>query len=995
MKINLCFIVSFALLLLSSSPVLAGILDCTGCHAKTGTGDLRPLDSSFRNITSGAFQGNHQTHMSLGASPDTCSECHNNAGFTSNHRDRKVQTASKIGNYSSSLGRARYATTRATTIVNGSVFFNQTSVPVLASCSNVNCHFETITPMWGANPALTTCGTCHGAPPGDGSHPAIYGPGKKHGDYYGTTTASCVKCHSDHVAEPSPFAHATSAGNRGLVISFAAAPNNGSGSYSGVTTYPNYLPSNLPARNGSCSNTYCHSPGNKATILDAPNKIATWGGSLSCNGCHKADAVIYNDDIATGSHSKHVNGWGLWYTTIKCVTCHQSTTNGVMAITDTSRHVNKKVEVAFDNSSSAVNGSYNGQLAKPGSPSIKDAGTAFGSCANVYCHSTGQGAGGSWPPTYQSPTWGAGASGRCGTCHGVDSNQHSTMAVNNVIASGSHSKHVSYTFGITDAEARCAACHSTSPGLGQIGCQSAVCHTNMASKHANYEVNVGIPALFGATATYNGTTKPGDGYGSCANVYCHSNGTRKDPPYVSNSFNPSWGNASSVVCGSCHKATSGTGFPVISSAGHTAHLTSSVGPKLGTVVTACQVCHPYSTTTHVNKAVEKNPCTPCHTGTEPTWQSKQLACEDCHGKNATVSVMNNMSAPNKWIYYTAPRGISGGGGHGSACNNCHGNHTPPYTFDNGQHISGVRGDWQGLNRTLDGTAPYLMNPATWVNSLPDNNNCDSCHSAGSLGQKMTHVRSTGEGSNASMSCVACHDTHGAGNLHMIRSKIWYSPSQAPVVIGFTNISTYVQYQAPYQGLCQVCHTLTGHFKRGVAEPSGAGQHGSPAYRKCTSCHDHGTKLGTADFKVSYAFQPAGCDGCHGYPPVNNMSLYGKQNMYTSAKLQNYSGGGGAHTATGHLAATVKATDGNPWQACQLCHDGGEAAHTKNITAFSTANSTQQRKSNVSVKVKSRNRLSNNRLPSYQPKAGDNLSNTASCWNVNCHFQPTPRWGADK
>jgi hypothetical protein len=230
---------------------------------------------------------------------------------------------------------------------------------------------------------------------------------------------------------------------------------------------------------------------------------------------------------------------------------------------------------------------------------------------------------------------------------------------------------------------------------------------------------------------------------------------------------------------------------------------------------------------------------------------------------------------------------------------------------------------------------------------------------------------------------------------MVRSKIWYSPSQPPVNISFTNVSTYVQYEAPYQGLCQVCHTLTGHFKRGVAEPSGSGQHGSPAYRKCTSCHDHGTKLPAADFKVSYAFQPSGCDGCHGYPPVTDMTLYGTQNMYTSAKLQNYSGGGGAHTAKGHIARTVKATDGNPWNPCVVCHSGGEAAHSKNIAAFNSANSTQDRKANVSVTVQSRNRLSNNRLPSYRLKTGDSTNNTSTCWNVNCHFQPTPRWGADK
>ena len=55
--------------------------------------------------------------------------------------------------------------------------------------------------------SVMTCTSCHSTPPLDGSH------GKKHGDYFGTSTESCSKCHSNHLAEASSFAHASVSAN--------------------------------------------------------------------------------------------------------------------------------------------------------------------------------------------------------------------------------------------------------------------------------------------------------------------------------------------------------------------------------------------------------------------------------------------------------------------------------------------------------------------------------------------------------------------------------------------------------------------------------------------------------------------------------------------------------------------------------------------------------------------------------------------------------------
>lgn len=250
---------------LFSGTISEAALSCSQCHGSTG--DFRPIDAAYRNISTGGFVGNHRTHMDLTATASACGTCHPGSdSYVSSHRDGKIKLSSHINN-----------STPTTPYNNITSAWPQTATPVMGTCSNVNCHFETTTPVWGSNPALTSCSTCHGAPPADGSHPALTGSGQKHSDYYGTTTASCVKCHSDHTADTRAFAHATSVGKRGLIVSFAAAPNNGSGSYSGDTTYPNYLPGSTPARSGSCTATYCHSKGDGNTPFTS-TQTATWGG---------------------------------------------------------------------------------------------------------------------------------------------------------------------------------------------------------------------------------------------------------------------------------------------------------------------------------------------------------------------------------------------------------------------------------------------------------------------------------------------------------------------------------------------------------------------------------------------------------------------------------------------------------------------------------------------------------------------------------------------
>ena len=620
---------------------------CAACHT------MPPTDSVYRNITTGGFKGSHFTHNAPAvAPPGSCEKCHSgSSSYLTSHMSDTVEMADNINN-SPHPSKGLY---------DKPLFFNQTSNPVMQTCSNVNCHFESITPAWSSTPfdSPADCNGCHGAAPADGSHPATSGSGKKHGDYYTTTTSSCGKCHPDHTAEAAPFAHATSAGHRGLIISFTTGLNGGFGRYTGNVSYPNYLPSQSPPRNGTCRTTYCHSPGNKNTSFDTPNTSAVWGGTLDCKGCHRSNSTS-GAPMATGSHGKHLNGV---YSTYACVRCHAATATAAMTIATLANHVDGQVNVAFNNSTTAVGGTYAGSA----SPMTKAPGSAYGTCSNVYCHSTVQPEGGFGAPTYKtSPAWGSGTY-LCGQCH-LDGSSHGGTGT---MASGSHTTHLSYSFQADANSAKCTICHNVGGrtyGVG-AGCESMSCHANggVSQKHSDHNVDVLIPAYFGGS--YNGTPEPGDGYGACSNVYCHSDGKTTAPSFAA----VTWG--TSLDCTGCHgSATANGAAGTALSEKHQAHVNNEA--VLGTGNSFhCIDCHQAtvssdtaiaSTIFHVNKLVNY---TGAKAGGPLRYDSAAKVCSNfyCHSNgNAEALVFRSMTGSKSW-----------GGSASLGCNGCHGNATGP------------------------------------------------------------------------------------------------------------------------------------------------------------------------------------------------------------------------------------------------------------------------------------------------------------------------------
>ncbi|AJE02473.1 CxxxxCH/CxxCH domain-containing protein [Geobacter pickeringii] len=483
--------------------------------------------------------------------------------------------------------------------------------------------------------------------------------------------------------------------------------------------------------------------------------------------------------------------------------------------------------------------------------------------------------------------------------------------------------------GTTGKSYICVNCHSaTVNSTGTI--ISKTMHVN-GNKDILFSGTIGTQALSGST---------------CANLYCHSNG-KGAAPFVA----PVWTTPSTGQCNSCHKATGAT---AIDTYGHTAHLTATYGPNFGAVESACSKCHVYTNelaATHVNGTVDvlsTNCTTNCHKQ-GIVWTGGRVTCESCH--TAPYSVINSLTAPSKPNFTSS--------GHGQAftnytasrrCNSCH--------DANSAHISLALGTYKRI-------------------AVNDNTLCFGCHNNAatvptvSKENVTTHATARGV---YNMDCKVCHDVHGTSNIKMLRTTITFGTLTSTIT--YTTLDSFVQLVPPYRGVCQTCHTQTNHYKRGINEGSNHPTSG------CLNCHSH---------KDTFAFKPKACNFCHGYPPAPK-GFVPTQANYSTARLENYSGGGGAHVKAGHILTNVRPTQG--FSPCLVCHNGGSSTHIGRTAIFNpmTSPTTAQKKANTTVKVDPTYPFNATKGQWYQQQTP---ANTGSCWNVSCHFQATPRWSNDK
>ncbi|NJD91174.1 MAG: CxxxxCH/CxxCH domain-containing protein, partial [Geobacter sp.] len=536
-------------------------LNCYDCHGSKVNRDMRPLDAGFRNPSSGGFSGNHRSHVAEGAAALNCAKCHpgsqdNNAG----HRDGLIRLSPNIN-----------ASLAVTTYNNRTTPWPQTAAPQPGQCLNVNCHFQSETPVWGSSPTNLTCSSCHVSPPSDGSH------GKKHGEYFGNSTASCAKCHADHLAEANNFSHASSAAKRGIKVQFTATPNSGGSYTGGDNSYPEYLQT-MPAlpRNGSCRDFYCHSDGRGGQ----PLKTLTWSDTKTtdCFTCHRgrtSDSTAGNcagfgtwsaargyctPDLTMASNGHHRLVGPQWIRKYPCYYCHNATMDESGKIRDVTRHVNGEKNVVMHPDWNLTN--------RP--PASYD--PAGKICNNVYCHSDG-----TTDPDVVRPFAWTEPKTSCNTCHGLPIGSCATSGCHDghvdpvtgkvwsvktgwdagsewmgampmfpnqgvgTARANSHTRHAqtSFTCDLCHAETivngTCTSCHTAGIPPGSM---SEISHLNGAN-HVNKRKDV---SFLNPAASYNSTTKTCSGTGSG----CHTGGT-----------DPVWGGSvnSAITCLGCHRST--------------------------------------------------------------------------------------------------------------------------------------------------------------------------------------------------------------------------------------------------------------------------------------------------------------------------------------------------------------------------------------------------------------------------------------------------------
>jgi predicted CxxxxCH...CXXCH cytochrome family protein len=158
---------------------------------------------------------------------------------------------------------------------------------------------------------------------------------------------------------------------------------------------------------------------------------------------------------------------------------------------------------------------------------------------------------------------------------------------------------------------------------------------------------------------------------------------------------------------------------------------------------------------------------------------------------------------------------------------------------------------------------------------------------------------------------------------------------------------------------------------------------------CTGCHPNVSAAGTtyADIFVVKSQHINGavevttnCNGCHGYPP-SNKRFKGTQNNWSSARIENYSSGGGAHTVAGHISPTADPKDA--WVNCSKCHNQND--HAMNPLQFLPS-------TNIKVSIDQKFRFSVDRAAKYTSNKLDGAAHVpGNCSSVSCHFQKTPQW----
>jgi predicted CxxxxCH...CXXCH cytochrome family protein len=623
----------------------------------------------------------------------------------------------------------------------------------------------------------------------------------------------------------------------------------------------------------------------------------------TCNSCHgnppvDSTTLVFSPaptgSTTAGVHAKHVST--LLYA---CATCHVNST-GFGTTHNNPADANRTVTLGFSLYSGVrLGGQYNGQttthydssepntiVSNTGSP-----GDGSLTCSNLYCHSIVQTNGGGAltkdTSDYKTPSWDNTAPNTviCGKCHGDNRETPSSNHTGIIIASGSHTKHVSESTGYGMA---CGNCHSTG-GSG-------------TAQHANNAINVVFATSYGGS--YNGSnTSPGNhtagqGYGTCSTSYCHSSGQSADgssatPDYAS----PIWGNAASGACGTCHGTTSGTTKGQIGTGSHTPHLAISA---------TCETCHTgagngtsYTDPAHVDTTIDVSvdvtysaggtpgnsygtcSTTACHGPGSPTWGNNTTSdqCTKCHGTPTASPAPDTKKAPPTDLAGDSANTDAQVGAHQAhlgathnysstiACSECH---VIPAAFNSNGHI------YDGVNDTTQGVAEVpIPGPLARTGGLtpqynvPSAGRCSTtwCHGAGlSGGDKVPKWNTPILTGVASNDCAQCHGYPPSTSMHSGKVPTDCVSCHTHVNTagtGFSDRTLHVNGVKEGGDNCSDCHSSAGGATSGTTADTYHGKHGSISFVGKLSLNDYGnTAKGWYSYSNTGGVPSMGCGYCH-------------------------------------------------------------------------------------------------------------------------------------
>ncbi len=839
-------------------------------------------------------------------------------------------------------------------------------------CKNCHAHDNKRGSFAGA------CNTCHGHPPktadigtADGlATPATGATGTPgaHEMHVTQRGMDCSTCHNGYAGRAMPnstidmgftvdsnkfpgFKSSDSRGTYGNSNTLSTATNGQPYVFTGNVDVTGTI-----AANQTCANVYCHG----ATLKNSagvntgshinPNWTINDGSQAGCNSCH----ATIGSGPGTAGHTRHTAIMG-------CSNCHGATPSvsafgGWYGPNHVNGVTNWDVSALSARQSGSPQAGYkadNGIYAAIGATNTLSPSAVYGSCANIYCHSNVQGALGTGAPTsFTSPVWSSSTALTCGSCH-VDMSSSAS-------ATGSHIKHAqSYNIA-------CGSCHT--------GYTDTSVNTNTHAKNTQF-VDVIFPAT-GITAgsKYNnsntGNKAAGSGYASCTTSYCHSNSGPNGATRTYPGIAPVWGGAQ-LGCGSCHldMATDAVG-----TGGHKSHASSAnvSGPQFG-----CEVCHAgyasgaVNAATHVDQQVNLN-----FAASASTTYSKPLAsaagtawgtcsASKCHGQATSLPW-------NGSLYSTT-----------ETCAKCHSSMTT--VTASGQFYSTEYPTKKTVATDVK-VGAHLSHLAS-TNGMSISLACSDCH--GSVGLKdASHMNGATNfaWSNLATKNGAYTPVYAAGtcsNTYCHGASMVGGTDKAPV----WNSSTYLPAVLTPEA-CAKCHgfppqTVSG-VHNGIAMPTGfpvtsCGCH--PNMRSDVNANTYATIFAVKSIHIDGKVDGGGtCNSCHGYPPANKRFVKGVNN-FEFASMENYTGGGGAHTIAGHVPPG--ANPAQLWVNCTPCHSPND--HSMTPLEFKPS-------SNIKVRIDPRDRFSPNRTAKYNSNNLDGSAHVSgNCSNISCHFQKSPKW----